>query len=129
MTPKACLLVQYRHCELDPGIETGRRSPLAVPIRRPQVDFTVASLSKWLLAGSRRTIQRGRVLGSAAVAYQQDGDGHEHRVTISVEAVVAADAGKSVRGAAAADDTTRAGAEEPMHVAPVAATPVGQRAP
>ena len=92
---------------------------------RPQVDFTVASLSQWLLGG---------------VADQQDGDGHEHRVTIAVEAVVAADAGKSVRGAAAvagksvrgaaaADDTTGAGAEEPVHVAPAAAISVGQRAP
>ena len=36
---------------------------------------------------------------------------------IAVKVVVAADAGKSVRGAAAADDTTGADAEEPMHVA------------
>ena len=66
---------------------------------------------------------------SAAVADQQDGDGHEHRVPIAVEAVVAADAGKSVRGAAAADDTTGAGAEKPVHVAPAAAISVGQRTP
>ena len=33
---------------------------------------------------------------------------------------MAADAGKSVRGAAAADDTRGAGAEEPVHVAPAA---------
>ena len=75
-----------------------------------------------------RTIQRGRLLGSAAVADQRDGDGHEHKVTIAVDAVVAtdegksvrgvaADAGKSVRGATSADDTTGVGAEEPMHVA------------
>ena len=72
-----------------------------VPIGQPQVDFTVAYLSQWLLGRSRRTIQGGRLLGSAAVADQQDGDSHEHRVTMAVEAVVAADAGKSVRGAAA----------------------------
>ena len=40
-------------------------------------------------------------MGSAAIGDQQDGDGHEHRVTIAVEAVVAAVAGKSVRGATA----------------------------
>ena len=76
-------------------------------------------------------------MGSAAVADQQDGDGHEHRVTIAVETADAgkpvraatADAGKSVRGAAAADDTTRTGAEEPVHAAPAAAISVGQRAP
>ena len=78
-------------------------------------------------------------MGSAAIADQQDADGHEHRVTIAVEAVVAADAGKPARGAAtdagnpvkdaaAADDTTGAGAEEPVHVAPAAAISVGQRA-
>ena len=50
----------------------------------------MASLSQWLLGGSRRTIQGGRLLRSAAVADQQDGDGHEHRVPIAVEAVVAA---------------------------------------
>ena len=50
----------------------------------------MASLSRWLLVGSRRTIQGGRLLRSAAVADQQDGDGHEHRVPIAVEAVVAA---------------------------------------
>ena len=47
-------------------------------------------------------------MGSAAVADQQDGDDHAHRVTIAVEAVVAVDAGKSVRGATKADDTTGA---------------------
>ena len=98
-------------------------------LRQPQVDFTVASLSQWLLGGSRRTIQRGRLLGSAAVADQQDGDGHEHRVTIAVEAVVAADAGKSVKGAATTDDTTGAGAGELVQVAPATAISVGQRAP
>ena len=76
-----------------------------MPINQPKVDFTVASLSQRLLGGSRRTIRRGRLLGSAAVADQQDRDGHEHRVTIAVEAVVAAGAGKSFRGAAAAVDT------------------------
>ena len=93
-----------------------------------------------MLGRSRKTVQRGRLLWSAAVADQQDGDGDEHRVTISVEAVVAADvgksfrgavayAGKSVKGAAAAEDTTGAGVEEPVHVAPAAAITVGQRAP
>ena len=110
-----------------------------MPIRQPQVDFTVASLNQCFLGGSRRTIQRGRLLGSATVADQQDGDGHERRVTTAVKAVVAADAGKSVRGAlvdagksvrgaTAADDTTGAGAEEPVHVAPAAAISVGRRA-
>ena len=67
-------------------------------------------------------------------------DIYEHRVTIAVEIVVAADAGKTVRGAAAdagksvrgavaADDTTGAGAKEAVHVAPAAAISVGQRAP
>ena len=89
------------------------------------------------MGGSRRTTQRGRLLGSAAIADQQDGDGHEHRVTIAVEAVVAADAGKSVRGAAAdagksvrgaaaTDGTTGAGAEERVAAAAIS---VGQRAP
>ena len=41
---------------------------------------------------------------------------------------VAADAGKSVRGATADDDTTGAGAEEPVHVALATAISVGQRA-
>ena len=60
---------------------------------------------------------------SAALADQQDGDGHEHRVPIAVETVVAAAASQvnQVRGAAAADVTTGAGAEEPVHVAPAAA--------
>ena len=100
-----------------------------MPIRQPQVETTVASLSQWLLGGSRRTLQRGRLLGSAAVADQQDVDDHEHKVTIAVEAVVAADAGKSIKGATTADDTTGAGAEKPVHVAPAAAISVGQRAP
>ena len=55
-----------------------------------RLSSSVASLSRWLLVGSRRTIQGGRLLRSAAVADQQDGDGHEHRVPIAVEAVVAA---------------------------------------
>ena len=39
-----------------------------------------------------------------------------------------ADAGKSVMGAATADGTAGAGAEEPVHVAPAAAISGGQRA-
>ena len=50
----------------------------------------MASLSQWLLGGSRRTTQGGRLLRSAALADQQDGDGHEHRVPIAVEAVMTA---------------------------------------
>ena len=82
-----------------------------------------------MLGGSRRTIQRGRLLASAAVADRQDGDGHEHRATIAMEAVVGADAGKTVRGATTADGTTGAGVLEPVHVAPAAAISVGQHAP
>ena len=90
-----------------------------------------------MFGGSRRLIRRGRLLESATVADQQDGGDHAHRVTIAVEALVAAGAGKPVRGAAATDDTIGAdaeepvhvGAEEPMHVAPAAAISVGQRAP
>ena len=36
-----------------------------------------------------------------------------------------ADASKSVKGAAAADDTTGVGAEEPVHVAPAATISIG----
>ena len=41
----------------------------------------------------------------------------------------ATDAGKSVRGVAAADGTTGADAEDPVHVASAAVISVGQRAP
>ena len=60
---------------------------------------------------------------SAALADQQDRDDHEHRVPTAVETVVAAAASQvnQVRGAAAADVTAGAGAEEPVHVAPAAA--------
>ena len=60
---------------------------------------------------------------SAALADQQDGDGHEHRVPIAVEAVVTAAASQVNQSGVQQQPMilTGAGAEEPVHVAPAAA--------
>jgi len=63
-------------------------------------------------------------LRSAALADQQDGDGHEHRVPIAVEAVVTAAASQVNQSGVQQQQPmilTGAGAEEPVHVAPAAA--------
>ena len=60
---------------------------------------------------------------SAALADQQDGDGHEHRVPKAVEAVVTAAASQVNQSGVQQQPMilTGAGAEKPVHVAPAAA--------
>ena len=66
-TPKTCFCVQYRHCELrnfknhDPRNRNREMIVSRGANKEPQVDFTVASLSQWLLGGSRGTTQRASV--------------------------------------------------------------------
>ena len=59
---------------------------------------------------------------SAALADQQNGDGHEHRVPIAVEAVVTAAASQVNQSGLQQQPVilTGVGAEEPVHVAPAA---------